>query len=107
MPTTNSMPSLPIRPTRHARERIAQRGIDPAALSLLLIHGDDLPAARGARLRALKCKTVAELIADGHDRAEVETARQLEAVVGPTEEVITVWKRARPMRSGRQQRTRR
>lgn len=81
------------RVSRHARRRLAQRGIFPDALRLLMAWGHDLPAGGGCVRRTLLATDAAELLAEDIPLVLVEAALRIEAVVGEADDVVTVYAR--------------
>lgn len=82
------------RVTRHARRHLAQRGIFPDALKLLMAWGHDLPAGGGCVRWTLLVTDAAELLAEDVPLALVEAALRLETVVDKADDVVTVYARS-------------
>ena len=81
--------------TTHARVRMQQRGIPPAALDVLLDWGREAHDHRGCRIVRFDKRTrrrVARVLGDGYRR--IERWLDAYAVVGPDDAVVTVgWRR--------------
>jgi len=90
--------------TAHADQRIAQRGICPAALSLVILYGHDTPAREGCKARELRLSQFPELHELGFAVTTIEKALRIRAIITRDEKVRTCYhrppeKHARPRRS--------
>ena len=79
--------------TAHADQRIAQRGICPAALSLVILYGVDAPAGGGCKARELRLLQVSELHELGYAFAIIEKALRIRAILSREEELLTCYQR--------------
>lgn len=79
--------------TAHADQRIAQRGICPAALSLVILYGHDAPAGRGCKARELRLSQFPELHELGFSVAAIEKALRIRAILSREEELLTCYQR--------------
>jgi len=75
--------------TEHGRQRVAQRGIDPQALAIVLRHGVDYPARSGCSERRLHRVDAIELSHEIADYALLEKAIRIVAIIGRADELIT------------------
>lgn len=94
--------------TKHAADRIAQRGVHPEALNVVLAYGEDAPARDGCLKRELRHTQVHEALADGVPLKIIEAALKIEAIVSREERLVTCYMRSprclnRPSRRGRSQ----
>ena len=80
--------------TRHAERRIAQRGLCPDALQLVLVHGHDLPAGEGCVRREIRLSQISELSAEGFSLRTIEGALRIEAILSGDDVLITCYGRA-------------
>ncbi len=82
--------------THHARARMQQRGISPAAIDLLLSYGASSPADRGAEIVFFD-KSARERLARTAPAAAREAARlcRTYAILGADGRVLTVGHRFR------------
>lgn len=77
--------------TRHARRRIAERGIRSRDLDLLLLVGDTETSVGGGCVAvSMSCRRQDELIAEGHAAGMIERAARVVAVQGPDGNIVTV-----------------
>jgi hypothetical protein len=87
---------MPAPLTTHARVRMQQRGIPPAALDVLLDWGREAHDHRGCRIVRFDKRTrrrAARVLGDTYRR--VERWLDAYAVVGPDDAVVTVgWRRS-------------
>ena len=75
--------------TQHGRRRVAQRGIDPEALKIVLKHGKDYPAGSGCLERRLHRADAIELSHEIANYALLEKAGRIVAIVGRADELVT------------------
>lgn len=75
--------------TQHGRRRVAQRGIDPAALAIVMKHGVDYPAGSGCSKRTLHRADAIELSHEIADYALLEKAGRIVAIIGRADELVT------------------
>ncbi len=80
--------------TKHAVERMSQRGVSSQALEVVLTYGADTPAYDGCLKRALRHAEVNEILADGISLDVVEAALKIEAVLSQEERLVTCYQRA-------------
>lgn len=80
--------------TKHAVERIAQRGVQSQALEVVLTYGADAPARGGCLKRELRHAQVNEILADGVSFDVVEAALKIEAILSREERLVTCYQRA-------------
>ncbi len=97
--------------TQHGRQRVAQRGIDPEALAIVMDHGVDYPAGSGCSKRRLHRVDAIELGHEIADYALLERAGRIVAVIGRADELITSYycsphETSRMRRSSRKKRRR-
>lgn len=80
--------------TRHASQRLQQRGARTKELLIVMTYGDvELPASRGCRYVRLSRRAAASLFsADGFAVQDVDRARRLTVLAGPSDQVVTVLK---------------
>jgi hypothetical protein len=80
--------------SRHARQRLQQRGARPREVALVLHHGDiEIPANRGCRFVRLSHHAAALLQAqDSLTPQDVDRARRLMVLVDQSNAVVTVLK---------------
>jgi hypothetical protein len=83
-----------LRVTAHAQQRLAQRGICPAAVDVVRIYGVDSPAGGGCVRRELRQEQVVDLSAGGFSLATIERALRLEAIFSRDEQLVTCYQRA-------------
>ena len=79
--------------TRHAAERIAQRGVRLDALEIVLAYGDDIPAAGDCRRREFRHCRMGEALADNVPLSVLEAALKIEAVVSSKDQLVTCYLR--------------
>ncbi|MFY0690753.1 MAG: hypothetical protein JXR14_02385 [Paracoccaceae bacterium] len=91
--------------TAHADQRIAQRGICPAALSLVILYGIDAPAGNGCKARELRLSHFSELHELGFAVTTIEKALRIRAILSREEELLTCYQR-NPEKNARQPRSR-
>jgi hypothetical protein len=99
------------RMTRHARQRLQQRGGRAKEVAIVMTYGDiEVPAGNGCRFLRLSRKEAARLLQrDNTAVRDVDRARRLMVLASASDRVITVLKcdperRARdPRRGGRRQ----
>jgi len=93
--------------TRHARQRLQQRGARTPEVAIVIAHGDiELPARRGCRFLRLSHSRAASLLQEGTFRVQdVDRARRLVVLLSGRDEVVTTVKydpeRRFPGRRGR------
>ena len=80
--------------SRHARQRLQQRGTRTRELMLVLVHGDiEIPAQRGCRFLRLSHRAVGELLsANRFTIQDVDRAKRLMVLVDSTGCVVTAFK---------------
>jgi hypothetical protein len=83
-----------LRMTRHARQRLQQRGSRPKDAAIIMTYGDiDLPARNGCRYMRLSHQEAARLQREGSLKvSEVDQARRLVVLADPEGRVVTVLK---------------
>lgn len=94
--------------TKHAVERIAQRGIQPQALAVVFTYGHDTPTPDGCLKRELHYTQLHEALADGVPLKIIEAALKIEAILSSEERLVTCYMRSprclnRPSRRARSQ----
>lgn len=87
-----------LRTTEHAQKRIAKRGVCPAALELLHIHGIDSPAGSGCVRREIRHTQTTDLSEQGYAIEVIDRALRLEAIFCRNERLVTCYQR-RPQRT--------
>ncbi|GAA6202930.1 hypothetical protein [Aquicoccus sp. SU-CL01552] len=80
--------------TTHAVERIAQRGIQPQALNVVIAYGHDAPTRDGCLKRELRYTRVSEVLADGVPLKIIEAALKIEAILSREERLVTCYMRS-------------
>jgi hypothetical protein len=87
-------PMQQLKMTRHAMQRLRQRGARPKEVAMVMTYGDiEVPAQNGSRFIRLSHHAVASLLnADGFTVQDVDRARRLTVLAGPADQVITVLK---------------
>jgi hypothetical protein len=80
--------------TRHARQRLQQRGGRAKEVAIVIAHGDiEILAERGCRFLRLSHGACAMLFQGGAYRVQdLDRARRLVVLVSSTDEVVTVFK---------------
>lgn len=80
--------------TRHARQRLQQRGARTPEVAIVITHGDiELPARHGCRFLRLSHSTAASLLQAGMFRVQdIDRARRLIVLLSGTDEVVTAVK---------------
>jgi hypothetical protein len=83
-----------LRMTRHARQRLQQRGSRPKDVAVIMAYGDiDVPAQNGCRYVRLSHREVARLQREGSFRvSDIDQARRLVVLVDPEGRVVTIVK---------------
>jgi Domain of unknown function (DUF4258) len=83
-----------LRMTRHARQRLQQRGSRPKDVAIVMTYGDiEVPAREGCRYVQLSHREAARLQREGGLKAsEVDKARRLVVLADPDGRVVTVLK---------------
>lgn len=89
----NMEPESLINFTKHAKYRVAQRGVCNDALELLFLYGHDMPAGGGCFRREIWNRQVSELHDLGFPLSLIERALRLEAVISEVGAVVTVYQR--------------
>jgi hypothetical protein len=83
----------PIEVTKHATSRLRQRGVRAAEVRLVMTYGDiEIPAHNGCRFVRLSHAAVASLYERARSTREIDRARRLMLLIGPTGNLITVLK---------------
>jgi hypothetical protein len=80
--------------TRHARQRLQQRGARPKEVAIVMSHGDiEVPARDGCRFVRLSHRAAARLLS-GSDFAvqDVDRAKRLMVLADSADQVVTVLK---------------
>lgn len=80
--------------TRHARQRLQQRGARPKEVAIVVAHGDmEVSAAHGCRFLRLSHRAAASLLERAtYPVQDVDRARRLIVLASGTDEVVTVLK---------------
>lgn len=80
--------------TRHARQRLQQRGARTRDVAILLAHGDiEVPARNGCRFLRLSHGASASLLQEGGYRVQdIDRARRLTVLVSSAGDVVTAIK---------------
>jgi hypothetical protein len=80
--------------TRHARQRLQQRGTRTQELAIVMSYGDiEVPARQGCRFLRLSHKAVAFLLEGGRFAVQdVDRARRLTVLADAADQVVTVFK---------------
>jgi hypothetical protein len=80
--------------SRHARQRLQQRGTRTKEIVLVIDSGDiEIPARSGCRFLRLSHRAVASLLRQDHFPVQdVDRARRLMVLVDPSDRVVTVFK---------------
>lgn len=80
--------------TRHARQRLQQRGGRWKEVAIVIAHGDiEISAGRGCRFLRLSHGASAVLLQEGAYRVQdVDRARRLMVLVSSADEIVTVFK---------------
>ena len=83
-----------LRMTRHARQRLQQRGSRPKDVAIVMTYGDiEVSAREGSRYVQLSHREAARLQREGSlNVSEVDQARRLVVLADPDDRVITVLK---------------
>ena len=83
-----------LRMTRHARQRLQQRGSRPKDVAIVMTYGDvEVRAREGCRYVQLSHREAARLQREGNLKvSEVDQARRLVVLADPDDRVITVLK---------------
>lgn len=83
-----------LRITRHARQRLQQRGSRPKDVAIVMTYGDiEVPAREGCRYLQLSRREAARLQREGSLKvSEVDQARRLVLLADPDGRVVTVLK---------------
>lgn len=83
-----------LRMTRHARQRLQQRGSRPKDVAIVMTYGDiEVPAREGCRYVQLSHREAARLQREGSLKiSEVDQARRLVVLADPDGRVVTVLK---------------
>lgn len=80
--------------TKHALERLAQRGIQPQALHVVIAYGHDTPTRDGCLKRELRHTRMSEVLADGVPLKIIEAALKIEAILSREERLVTCYIRS-------------
>jgi hypothetical protein len=92
--------------TRHAKQRLQQRGAQTKELAIVMAYGDiEIPARHGCRFLRLSHRAAATLL--DREAVPVQTldrARRLMVLADPLDQVVTVLKREPQLRFPRQRR---
>jgi hypothetical protein len=82
------------RMTRHARQRLQQRGTRPKDVAIIMTYGDiDVPARNGCRYVRLSHREAARLQREGSLKvSDVDQARRLVVLADPEGRVVTILK---------------
>lgn len=80
--------------TGHAQQRMAQRGIRPEAVDLVLAYGTDMPAGNGCSRRELHTIDALALLRGGLPLALVEQGMRLVLILNPSEQMITCYRKS-------------
>src|SRR5262249_7543104 len=80
--------------TRHARQRLQQRGARTKELAIVMTHGDiEVPAGGGCRFVRLSHRAVASLLSGGgFTIQDIDRARRLMVLANSADQVVTVLK---------------
>jgi hypothetical protein len=80
--------------TRHARQRLQQRGVRQKEVVIVIAHGDiEVPAGNGCRFLRLSDAAAASLLQAGtYPVQDVDRSRRLMVLLSSTDEVVTVLK---------------
>jgi hypothetical protein len=80
--------------TRHARQRLQQRGAQAKEVEIVATYADiEVPAGDGCRFLRLSEREAAWLLRDGSlPTKDVDRARRIMVLVNPTGEVVTILK---------------
>lgn len=83
-----------LRMTRHARQRLQQRGSRPKDVEIIMTYGDvEVRAGEGCRYVQLSDKKAARLQREGTLKvSEIDQARRLVVLADPDGRVITILK---------------
>lgn len=90
---TQTNDQMTVKITAHADQRIAQRGICPAALNLVILYGVDAPAGNSCKARELRLSQVSELHELGFAVTTIEKALRIRAILSCEEEMLTCYQR--------------
>ena len=80
--------------TRHAKQRLQQRGTRTKDVAIVMTYGDiEVPARQGCRFLRLSHKAVASLLqGSGFTVQDVDRAKRLPVPADPADQVVTVFK---------------
>jgi hypothetical protein len=80
--------------TRHARQRLQQRGTRTKEVAIVMTYADiEVPARHGCRFLRLSHSVVASLLQQGGFAVQdIDRARRLMVLASTTDEVVTVLK---------------
>lgn len=83
-----------LRMTRHARQRLQQRGSRPKDVVIVMTYGDiEVPARGGCRYVRLSDREAARLLDEGNMKvSDLDQARRLVVLADPEGRVVTVFK---------------
>lgn len=90
--------------TEHGRQRVAQRGVDPEALAIVMDYGVDYPAGSGCSKRRLHRVDAIELRHEIADYPLLEKAGRIVAIISGAEELVTSYY-CRPHETSRSRRS--
>jgi Domain of unknown function (DUF4258) len=82
-----------MRLTRHARQRLRQRGVRTTEIEIILAYADiEVPARNGCRFLRLSNNAAASLYEDRFAVQDIDRARRLMVLADPTDQIVTVIK---------------